>query len=128
MSSRTLTEVERRGEKLWWVRRYWHKPHSDMVRLDSRLAQLYFCEKDFRDGRFLHFQPHECQHGVRVWLDHEEDEKRQWFMRQLLGWVRETNSAWHVETTLTERIGLLFSFDDSVVAYMFMLEFGGEQT
>jgi hypothetical protein len=127
MTERAFIDVMRRKGVPWLHRRYYPAPHSDMQMIGTPIIRLHDCEIEFNHGRFVQYRPESYSHSVQVWFDHEDEEKRQHDIAQAIGWIATSNAPWSMIFTAHERIAVEFSFDDPVIAFMFMLEYGGEQ-
>lgn len=125
MISRSEIDTVKRGNQ-YWLRRTWYpRPRSDMEAVESLLITLSEDELGFRHGRFRSCRREPQVHTVQVWLDHRDEEKRAYDLREMLASIWQAECPWSFEFNATERLGIMFSFDDTVTAFMFMTYFGG---
>jgi hypothetical protein len=119
---RTQIDITNKRNKPWLQWSYWPAYNTDMQREDLMLCPLYECETDFRDGRFLFKTSEQFEHVVEMVLK-EDDNARKMLLETAFEWIRSTNCKWNMKALSSKPATLLFSFEDSSVAYMFMLNF-----
>ena len=123
MSSRAILELTKLSNQDWLQWSFWPRPYSDMIREDLLLCPLYDCEADLKYGRFTNFKPIMFEHQVEFRLPTNGDQ-RQRMMTEILDWIRTTNCEWNLLPLTSKPASLLFMFEDTTIAYMFMLNYG----